>query len=193
MSETPFIDFYELLEASPKASDEAIESLFRVMAKRYHPEAGTNKNAERYRKLTQAFQVLRDPELRSGYDVSYNKRLQENKELHQGADATADDYALRHRMLALFYAQRRRDMKQPGVGIARLEEVLGIPSEIIEFHLWYFREKGWVQREVSGPLSITAAGVDEIESREKSKASQAVPIMVHPGELASLPLNVLRP
>ncbi len=191
MSEAPFVDFYQLLEASPKASSEAIESLFRVMAKRYHPEAGSCKDADKYKKLTQAYQVLRDPATRTAYDASYQQRLQENKELHQAADATADDYALRHRMLTLFYAQRRRDMKQPGVGIARLEEVLGIPTEIIEFHLWYFREKGWVQREVSGPLSITVAGVDEIESREKRKTTQAIPIVVHSGEIASIPVGIV--
>jgi curved DNA-binding protein CbpA len=191
MTEAPFIDFYELLEASPKASAEAIESLFRVMAKRYHPEFGTSKDVDKYKQLTQAYQVLRDPALRAAYDASYRQRVQENKELHQGAEATADDYALRNRMLTLFYAQRRRDMKQPGVGIARLEEVLGIPTEIIEFHLWYFREKGWVQREVSGPLSITVAGVDEIESREKRNATQAIPIVVHTGEIANLPLGIL--
>lgn len=190
MTEASFVDFYQLLEASPKASVEAIESLFRVMAKRYHPEAGTNKDAEKYKKLTQAFQVLRDPNLRAAYDTSYQQHLRENKELHQGAEATAEDYALRHRMLTLFYAQRRRDLKQPGVGIARLEEVLGLPTEIIEFHLWYFREKGWVQREVSGPLSITVAGVDEIESREKRNATQAIPIVVHSGEIANIPIGV---
>lgn len=188
MAQAAFIDFYHLLEASPDASVEAIESLFRVMAKRYHPEAGTNKDADKYKNLTQAYQVLRDPKRRAEYDAAYHQHLHQNQALQQSAESTADDYALRHRMLTLFYAQRRLDMKQPGVGIAKLEEVLGIPTEIIEFHLWYFREKGWVQREVSGPLSITVAGVDEIESREKRNATSAIPIVVHAGEIACIPV-----
>jgi curved DNA-binding protein len=190
MPESQFIDFYQLLEASPTASAEAIESLFRVMAKRYHPEAGTCKDAAKYKTLTQAYQLLRDPGMRAAYDANYQNYRKQNPEVSESTAVAAGDYELRHRMLTLFYVQRRKDMKMPGVGIARLEEVLGIPTEIIEFHLWYFREKGWVQRETSGPLSITVAGVDEIESREKRNHTQAIPIVVHTGEIASIPVMV---
>jgi curved DNA-binding protein len=169
MREAPFIDFYELLELSPKASLEAIEQLFRVAAKRYHPETGIQKDAEKFKLITHAFQTLRDPARRSAYDSLYVQFRREAAELIRGAEATADDYAVRNRMLDLFYSQRRRSMKQPGVGVAKLEELLAVSPDIIEFHLWYFKEKGWVQRETSGPLSITVAGVDEIESRERLK------------------------
>lgn len=169
MSEAPFIDFYELLELSPKASLEAIEQLFRVAAKRYHPETGVQKDAEKFKLITHAFQTLRDPARRAAYDSLYVKSRGEAVELIRGAEATSNDYAVRNKMLALFYSQRRRSMKQPGVGVAKLEELLAVSPDIIEFHLWYFKEKGWVQRETSGPLSITVAGVDEIESRERLK------------------------
>jgi pilus assembly protein TadC len=49
-----------------------------------------------------------------------------------------------------------------------LEKIMGLPADILEFHLWYFREKGWIDREESGLLSITAAGVDQIESTVQS-------------------------
>jgi curved DNA-binding protein CbpA len=166
MSEACFVDFYQLLELSPTASPESIEGMFRVHAKRYHPENGSDKDPKRFEQVVLAYQTLRDAEKRPAYDRLRSQQLKDNRELNQGAEATSDDFALRHRMLALFYSQRRRSMKQPGIGIAKLEEVLQVPTEIIEFNLWYFREKGWVQRETSGPLSITAAGVDEIESRE---------------------------
>jgi predicted transcriptional regulator len=42
-------------------------------------------------------------------------------------------------------------------------EILGCDEQAIEFHLWYFLQKGWVQREESGVLSITASGVDRID------------------------------
>ncbi|MCC6271625.1 MAG: hypothetical protein IT190_10140 [Microbacteriaceae bacterium] len=53
-----------------------------------------------------------------------------------------------------------------------VEELMKIPTELVEFHMWYFKEKGWIQREPSGPFSITHAGVDEIESREAKRAQQ---------------------
>lgn len=168
MAETPFIDFYELLELNPKASADAIEQMYRIIGKRFHPEVGTNKDAEKFKLVTTAYQTLRDPARRTAYDSLHTQNQRDKSDLNQGAKATAADYAIRHRMLELFYAARRRNMKQPGMGIAKLEELLGIPTEIIEFHVWYFKEKGWVQRETAGPLSITAAGVDEIEGRQRA-------------------------
>lgn len=77
----------------------------------------------------------------------------------------ANDSAVRRRLLGLFYTTRRKNMKQPGLGITTMEEMMKVPAGSLEFHLWYICEKGWIQREVSGPWSITFAGVDEFESR----------------------------
>lgn len=169
MSDANFIDFYELLELSPQASAEAVELMFRALCHKHHPETGTHKNLEKTKLLAHAFQMLGDSKRRAAYDRLHVQHRRDTSELSNAADATSADFAIRHRMLSLFYAQRRRDMKQPGVGIAKLEELMKIPTEIIEFHLWYFKEKGWVQRETAGPFSITVAGVDEIESREREK------------------------
>lgn len=175
MSDQAAADLYELLELSPNASFETIERTFRFHAKRFHPDAGASGNTERFKQILSAYETLKDPAKRAAYDAIYQNQQSEKKALVMGADSTADDYAIRHRMLSLFYAQRRRNMKQPGVGISKLEELTNLPTEILEFHLWYFREKGWVQRELSGPLSITAAGVDEIESREKRRSESMEP------------------
>jgi hypothetical protein len=34
---------------------------------------------------------------------------------------------------------------------------------LIEFHLWYLKAKGWVERLQTGHLAITATGVDQVE------------------------------
>ena len=85
----------------------------------------------------------------------------------------ANDSAVRQRLLGLFYTTRRKNMKQPGLGITTMEEMMKMPAGSLEFHLWYICEKGWIQREVSGPWSITYAGVDEIESRAANRARLA--------------------
>ncbi len=51
---------------------------------------------------------------------------------------------------------------KPGVGIIHLEELLGLPEKEMEFHIWYLKEKGWIQRDETGGFAITANGVDEI-------------------------------
>ena len=169
MNDRNFVDFYEVLELSPSASFETIENTYRYHAKRYHPDAGPTGSPEKFKRLVQAYTVLRDPAKRAAYDAAYERNRRDQKSLLVGAEAAADDCAVRHRLLSIFYAQRRRNMKQPGLGITTVEDMMKIPPDLLEFHLWYFREKGWIQRELSGPWSITSAGVDEIESRESSR------------------------
>jgi hypothetical protein len=54
-------------------------------------------------------------------------------------------------------------MRNPGMGPVELERLLGLPQDQLAFHVWYLREKGWIQRLDNGPLAITADGVDEVE------------------------------
>lgn len=170
MNNRTFVDYYEILELSPSASFETIENTYRYHAKRYHPDAGPSGSPDKFKRLVQAYTVLKDPVKRAAYDAAYERNRRDQKSLLAGAEATADDCAVRHRLLSIFYAQRRRNMKQPGLGITTVEDMMKIPSDLLEFHLWYFREKGWIQRELSGPWSITHAGVDQIEARESSRA-----------------------
>jgi hypothetical protein len=44
-----------------------------------------------------------------------------------------------------------------------MEKMLGWPEKILEFHIWYLKEKGWIQRTDTGGYAITAAGVDIVE------------------------------
>jgi curved DNA-binding protein len=170
MNDPVFVDLYEVLELSPSATFETIENMFRYHAKRYHPDSVPTGCQEKFKKLLHAYHTLREPEKRAAYDATYERNRRDRKSLVAGAEATSDDHAVRHRLLSLFYAQRRRNMKDPGLAITTIEELMKVPTELIEFHLWYFREKGWIQRELSGPLSISHAGVDEIESRELKRS-----------------------
>ena len=66
-------------------------------------------------------------------------------------------------MLSLFYVQRRRSMAMPGIGEYEVAKLMRTPLELVEFHIWYLRAKGWLERLESGMLAISAAGVDEVE------------------------------
>jgi hypothetical protein len=62
----------------------------------------------------------------------------------------------------LLYSARRHDPSNPGVGIIDLERLLGCPREHMEFHVWYLKEKRWIQRADDGRFAITAGGVDAV-------------------------------
>ena len=165
MNRTDFVDYYELLEVSSSASQETIERVFRYLAKKFHPDVAETSDMKRFSALVEAYDILRDVKSRAAYDAAYEQNERRKMDLANGSDSANSDTVDRDRLLSVFYAQRRRDMKKPGVGIGTLEQILHCPSEILEFHLWYFREKGWINREESGLLAISAAGVDEVEQR----------------------------
>jgi curved DNA-binding protein len=66
----------------------------------------------------------------------------------------------------MLYTARRHDAEKAGVGVYQIEKLLGVPEKHLEFHIWYLREKGWIQREESGGFAITASGVDVIMEKD---------------------------
>ena len=58
MSQRPFVDFYEILQLSPNASAETLERVYRLLAKRYHPDNQLTGDAEKFSELQQAFETL---------------------------------------------------------------------------------------------------------------------------------------
>lgn len=165
-----FEDYYEVLELSPNANSDTVERVFRYFATRYHPDAGETGDNAKFARAVRAYETLKDPRSRAAYDVEYQKHQQLVAQLVEDASETSRDSADRRSLLSLFYAKRRRNMKNPGVGMGAVEHAMSCPPEVLQFHVWYFREKGWLQREESGGFSITAEGVDQIEKAEQRAA-----------------------
>jgi curved DNA-binding protein len=163
----PFVDYYELLQVSPNADESTIQRVFRHLAKANHPDT-PGGDADRFNRLVDAYRTLTNPETRAAYDVRYQQYWDQKWQV--AADATQarrlmDDEGVRERLLALCYTQRRRNMRSPGMGEMELARLVGCPHELVEFHVWYLREKGWIERLETGHIAITAAGVDQVESQ----------------------------
>ncbi len=170
MSDNEFVDFYEILQLNPNADTETIERIFRHLAKKFHPDNNEFADTARFREIVEAHRILMDPEMRAGYDVKYqdywNHKWGLASEASKGS-AFSDDQVTREHLLSLLYVQRRRNVKNPGMGDLELARLLGSPSELVDFHLWYLKAKGWVDRLQTGLLAITAEGVDQVERSRK--------------------------
>ena len=63
-------DYYEVLGVDKNADDAALKKAYRVLAKKYHPDAnpGDKEAEKKFKEASEAYAVLSDPEKRRQYD-----------------------------------------------------------------------------------------------------------------------------
>src|ERR1043165_4907275 len=63
-------DYYNTLGVQRTASDDDIKKAYRKLAMTYHPDRnnGSKEAEERFKAITEAYDVLRDPNKRAAYD-----------------------------------------------------------------------------------------------------------------------------
>jgi curved DNA-binding protein CbpA len=140
--------------------------VYRLLAKRYHPDNNGSGSVEKFDIITKAYKVLSQPEKRAAYDATYAEKKE--RVLRALAQASAPggfaaDSHIRRQILSVLYIERRQDPEKAGVGLWRFEQLLGWPEKMLEFHAWYLKEKKFIERTDTGGFAITASGVDELE------------------------------
>ncbi len=72
-------DYYGILGVSYACNDKQIKSAFRKLALQYHPDHNSSTEAEqKFRKICEAYEVLKDPQKRAAYNQFYHKTFKDN-------------------------------------------------------------------------------------------------------------------
>ncbi len=61
-------NYYAVLCVAEDADPAAIRHAYRTLARRFHPDAGIGSSAQKFRDVTEAYDVLSDPQRRQNHD-----------------------------------------------------------------------------------------------------------------------------
>ena len=169
-------DYYELLQVSRRADTDTIHRIYHALAQRYHPDNLETGNSERFYRITEAHDVLTDPDRRAAYDVRLaaedkgRLRIFESLESAQGVQA---EIRKRQGILRLLYARRLVEPHDPSMRARDFVEMLACPIEHLEFALWFLREKRWLVRSDNNRFEITWQGVEAFENVDSTFAKKS--------------------
>jgi curved DNA-binding protein CbpA len=168
MAVQPTINYYDLMQINPRAEIETVQRVYRILAARYDPRNPQTGDPERFRMLTEAYEVLSNPVKRSEYDrwleSSQGSPLSIflGKEFTDGIDAEAK---IRVGVLCLLYSKRRANPDFAALSLLDMENLMAFPRERLLFAIWYLRAKRYVMQDDRSSFIITAEGVDFLESQ----------------------------
>lgn len=171
MTEKPWADHYETLQLSSSADPETVERVYRLLAKRFHPDNDVSGDPDRFSQVHEAYQVLSDPQARAAYDAKYESERARQWKIFEQESAESDrsdDQRVFHGILSLLYIARRRDPVRGGMAPLHLERTLGVAREHLDFPLWYLKKRNYVEVLETGLLAITVDGIDKLGSGELS-------------------------
>jgi curved DNA-binding protein CbpA len=168
VSTNPTPDYYEVLQISSNAEPETIHRVYRLLAQRYHPDNRDTGSEARFRELSEAYQVLTDPERRAKYDIVHARIRQDRWRFVATGNNAENDFEaqqlVRLTVLEVLYTRRRTEPYSPSLSPIDLEAVTGIAREHLEFTFWYLIQKKLVTRGDSALLTITAEGAEYLEA-----------------------------
>ena len=169
-------DYYEVLQVSANADAETIDRVYRLLAQRYHPDNQQTGDEGRFRTLSEAYTVLKDPEKRARYDVLYHQHRQDRWRLVSSGAQSENDFEMeqvfRLTVLEALYTQRRLEPEKPGIFWGEFEKLTGRPREHLEFTIWYLVQKKFVERGDNSRVTLTVEGAEFLEQSYRANLQQ---------------------
>ena len=173
MASSGEVDFYEVLQVSDTAEPETINRVYRIFAQRYHPDNRETGNEARFREITEAYQVLSNPEKRAQYDATSQKRRKDRWRLVAAGPESENDFEMeqvvRLTVLEALYTKRRLEPHSPGIYLLELERMIGRPREHLEFTVWFLNQKKLIMTD-DARMYLTADGAEYLEESYRNNS-----------------------
>ena len=164
------IDYYEFLQISPNADADTIHRVYRFLAARLHPDNPETGDSDAFCTLKDAYDVLSSPARRAEYNAARMRQATQNQ--GQPLSATVDfmdsiegELNRRLAVLVVLYFRRRENPRVPEVSLAEIEKQMGFPRDYLDFTTWYLVKKGFITRADNSDFTLTADGVDYVETQ----------------------------
>jgi len=110
-------DYYKILGVGRDASQDEIKKAFRRLAMKYHPDVnpGNKEAEERFKEISEAFEVLKDPEKRARYDQFGSEGVKAGFEGFKGFESFKDifsDFGFDDIFRSFGFGDREREPEQ---------------------------------------------------------------------------------
>ncbi len=172
-------DYYAILEVERDADLKAIKTAYRRLARKYHPDVSSEKDAEaQFKQIAEAYEVLKDEQRREEYDTLWQHRNDPrfNSQQSTGQSYSTDD-ASEHASYSDFFnsmfGQQRQQQRQPhpqrGQDIETevavfLEEAQHGETRTVRYSLPVYNLFGQIVQEIPKTLNVKIpAGVGDGE------------------------------
>ena len=173
--EQPFVDYYRILQVKPACDTKTLEAAYRRLAKAYHPDHIETADVDKFNEVVQAYKILRNAEDRLQYDILHNEHVPAEEvqsdpfdEVTSNEKAALTDAEAHEKILLTLYKKRRENAQNPGVLAFYIKEYLHCSDELFEFHAWYLKAKGFIERTEQNELAITVDGIDHVISMSRT-------------------------
>lgn len=163
------VDYYEFLQISPHADADTIHRVYRFLAARLHPDNPDSGDSEAFCLLKDAYDVLSNPARRAEYNAARLRHTTQTQavplsETVDFMDSVEGELNRRLAVLVVLYFRRRENPRVPEVSLGEIERRMGFPRDYLDFTTWYLVKKGFITRADNSDFTLTADGVDYVET-----------------------------
>lgn len=162
------VDYYEFLQISPNADHETIHRVYHFLATRFHPDNPKSGDAAKFTVLKNAYDILSDSTRRAKYDMAREKESPQFVPLSSSIDfmdQMEGELNRRLALMAVLYYRRRTNPWAPEVPLNEVEKRMGFPRDYLDFTTWYLERKGFISKADNSDFTLTAQGVDFVETQ----------------------------